>query len=61
MENNQELLINLFFVTVTGLVAWHGLTYRGKDGERPTVHLLFGCIALFYGMWVLGRDVLGLF
>ena len=57
----EEKLINIVFVVVTGLVAWHGLTYRDKDGERTWVHLLFGCIALLYCLWVLGSDILGLF
>jgi hypothetical protein len=57
----SELTWNLIFVAVTGMVAWHGLTYRDKDGDRPIVHLLFGCIALMYSLWVLASDVLGLF
>ena len=47
------------FVLITGLIAYHGISYRDADGERELVHLLFGCIALFYGIWVLGRDILG--
>lgn len=23
------------YVIVTGLIAWHGLTYRDKNGEHP--------------------------
>ena len=53
--------IDIIFVIVTGLVAWHGLTFRTKDGEREFVHLLFGCIALMYCLWVLFSDLLGLF
>lgn len=57
----DEKYIDIFFVVVTGLVAWHGLTFRDKNGEREWVHLLFGCIALFYSIWVLASDLLGLF
>ena len=57
----DDTTIDIFFVIVTGLVAWHGLTFRTKDGEREWVHLLFGCIALMYCMWVLFSDLLGLF
>ena len=59
--NLDEKTINIIFVIVTGLVAWHGLTFRTKDGEREWVHLLFGCIALMYCLWVLFSDLLGLF
>jgi len=51
---------DIIFVVVTALVAWHGLTHRDKDGERDWVHLLFGSIALFYCLWVLGKDLLGI-
>ena len=43
------------FVMITRLIAYHGISYRDADGERELVHLLFGCIALFYGIWVLGE------
>ena len=56
-----ENLVNLIFIVGTGLIAWHGLTFRTQDGEREWVHLLFGCIALLYCFWVLFSDVLGLF
>ena len=57
----EERLVNIIFVAVTGIIAWHGLTFRTKQGEHEWVHLLFGCIALLYCLWVLGGDVLGLF
>ncbi len=57
----DSLLVNIIFVVVTGLVAWHGLTFRDKNGEREWVHLLFGCIALLYSQWVLFSDLLGFF
>ncbi len=48
------------FVIATGLVAWHGLTFRDSEGEREFVHMLFGAIALLYCMWGLGSDILGI-
>jgi len=53
-------VFDIFFVLVTGFVAYHGLTFRTKDGERETVHLLFGCIALVYCIGILFKDVLNL-
>ena len=47
-------------VIVCSLIAWHGLTYRGKDGERPWVHLLFGSIALLFSVRTLFVDILHL-
>ena len=61
MEDQSENLINLVFIVVTALVAWHGLTFRDEEGQAEWVHLLFGAIALLYCMWILGSDVLGLF
>lgn len=52
---------DFIFVGATGLVAWHGLTFRDSEGEREFVHMLFGAIALLYSMWGLGSDILGLF
>jgi hypothetical protein len=57
----SEQTWNWIFVAVTGMIAWHGLTYRDKDGDRPLVHLLFGCIALLYCLYVLAHDILRLF
>ncbi|MCH8843186.1 MAG: hypothetical protein IID61_09435 [SAR324 cluster bacterium] len=53
-------LVDLIFVGVTGFIAWHGLTFRDKNGEQEWVHLLFGSIALLYCLWVLGHDLLGI-
>ena len=44
----SDLLINLIFVIATGFIAFHGLTYRNKDGEKDFVRLLFGCISLIF-------------
>lgn len=56
----QEALINWIFVIVTGIIAYHGLTYRDAQGERPWVHLLFGSIALLFCIRVLLSDILKL-
>ncbi len=53
--------VDFLFVAVTGFIAWHGLTFRTKDGETEWVHLLFGAIALLYCLWSIGHDFLGLF
>lgn len=53
-------MFDVVFVLVTAAVAYHGLTYRTPDGDRDTVRLLFGCIALMYCIWVLFNDVLGI-
>ena len=40
-----EGLVNIIFLIVTAFIAYHGLTYRNKNGESNWVHLLYGCIA----------------
>lgn len=56
----MEALVDWIFVVVTGLIAWHGLTYRDADGERDLVRTLFGCIALLFCLRVLFVDVFDL-
>jgi hypothetical protein len=56
----MESLVNWLFVLVTGAIAYHGLTYRNADGERDTVRILFGCIALLFCLRVLFVDILDL-
>ena len=51
--------MNIFFVIVTGLIAWHGLTFRDADGKRDFVRLLFGAIALLFCIRVFYFDILG--
>jgi len=51
--------VNAVFLIVTGAIAYHGLTFRDEEGERDTVRLLFGCIALLFFFRVLFLDVLG--
>lgn len=50
--------IDWLLVTGTGLVAFHALTYRDENGERPWVHLLFGAIALMFFMRFLLHNIL---
>ncbi|MDA7947481.1 MAG: hypothetical protein MPJ78_08385 [Hyphomicrobiaceae bacterium] len=50
--------VDWLFLAGTGFVAFHGLTYRDKNGDRPWVHLLFGSIALIFFFRVLLHDVL---
>ena len=54
----MEELFNWVFILATGIIAWHGITYRDKDGEKDFVRLLFGCIALIFFMRVLLVDIL---
>lgn len=56
---DNELLMNIVFLVVTGAVAYHGLTYRDEEGNSDTVRLLFGCIALLFFFRVLFVDVMG--
>ena len=56
----SDLAFSWFFALVTGAVAYHGLTFRDKNGEREWVHLLFGCIALLFCMRELFVEILGI-
>lgn len=56
----MEQFVNWIFVAVTGVIAYHGITYRTPDGDRDTVRTLFGCIALLFCLRVLFVDILGL-
>lgn len=44
----NQALVDWLLVAGTGAVAYHALTYRDANGEKPWVHLLFGCIALIF-------------
>ncbi|MDP6574619.1 MAG: hypothetical protein QGI06_14035 [Rhodospirillales bacterium] len=55
-----EPLVNLVFLVVTFLVAWHGISFRDDEGKTDFVRLLFGCIAAMFFFMVLFQDVLGL-
>ena len=50
-------MLDLLFVIVTGAVAYHGLTYRDKNGELEWGHLIFGSIALLFCIRVLLVDI----
>ena len=56
----DENLKNIIFLAITGFVAYHGLTYRDKEGESDFVRLLFGCIAFLFFLRVFIVDVLGI-
>ena len=55
-----ENIIDWLSVIITGAIAIHALTYRDARGERPWVHLLFGCIALIFCLRFFMGDILGL-
>ncbi|MFP4129903.1 MAG: hypothetical protein ACLFSJ_04100 [Halorhodospira sp.] len=48
------------YFLVTLAIAWHGLTYTDDNGDHPSVHLLFGCIALIFSLRFLFVDIMGL-
>ncbi len=52
--------LDIAFLIITGAVAFHALTHRNEEGERETVRLLFGCIALLFFFRVLFVDILNL-
>ncbi len=54
-----ETPINAVFLAVTAFIAFHGITYRDKEGKTDFVRLLFGCIAATFFFMVLFQDVLG--
>ena len=53
----MEELFNWVFILATGIIAWHGITYRDKEGEKDFVRLLFGCIAIIFFMRVIFVDI----
>jgi hypothetical protein len=60
VDGEYETLVNLVFLLVTGLIAWHGIRYRDAEGDTDFVRLLFGCIAATFFCLVLFQDVLGM-
>lgn len=54
-----EPLVNTIFLAATGFIAWHGIRFRDKEGEKDFVRLLFACIAAVFFFMVLMQDVLG--
>ncbi len=53
-------MTDYIFILLTGIIAWHGLTYRDEEGESEIGHLLFGAIALLFFFRVLLVDILEL-
>ena len=53
-------MLDIIFVFVTGVIAYHGLTFRDEDGESEIGHLLFGSIALLFCLRSLFVDILQL-
>ena len=53
-----ETPINYIFLAVTAFIAWHGISYRDKEGKSDFVRILFGCIAATFFFLVLFQDVL---
>ena len=51
--------MDILFVIITALIAWHGLTFRNTDGKKDFVRLLFGAISLLFCLRVLFFDILG--
>ncbi len=51
--------MDILFVFITGLIAWHGLTFKSSNGKKDFVRLLFGTIALLFCLRVLFFDILG--
>ena len=51
--------MNFIFIIITAFIAWHGLTFKDKSGEKDFVRLLFGSISLLFCLKVLFFDILG--
>ena len=49
--------MDILFVLITAFIAWHGLTFRDKEGNKDTVRLLFGAISLLFCLRVLFTEV----
>ena len=56
----EDMVINILFLAVTGVIAWHGIRYRTPEGESDFVRMLFGCIAATYFFLILMQDILGI-
>ena len=50
-------VLDVIFLIVTAVVAYHGITWRDEDGQTDFVRLLFGAIALLFFFRVLFVDV----
>ena len=50
--------MNILFVLITAFIAWHGLTFRDKNGNKDFVRLLFGSISLLFCIRVLFTEII---
>ena len=50
--------MNILFVFITAFIAWHGLTFRDKNGNKDFVRLLFGAISLLFCIRVLFTEII---
>ncbi len=50
--------MNILFVLITAFIAWHGLTFRDKNGNKDFVRLLFGAISLLFCIRVLFTEII---
>ena len=50
--------MNILFVLITAFIAWHGLTFRDKKGNKDFVRLLFGAISLLFCIRVLLTEII---
>ena len=50
--------MNILFVLITAFIAWHGLTFRDKNGYKDFVRLLFGAITLLFCIRVLFTEII---
>ena len=50
--------MDIIFVIITALIAWHGLTFKDKNGKKDFVRMLFGSISLLFCIRVLVTDIL---
>ena len=57
-KNFYYKLMDILFVIITALIAWHGLTFRNAGGKKDFVRLLFGAISLLFCLRVLFFDIL---
>lgn len=59
LDQTDDTMMDWVLVLVTGAIAYHGLTFRDKNGDTEFGHLLFGCIALLFFVRFLFEDLLG--
>jgi len=54
----MSILFDWFFIIVTALIAWNGISFRDDSGKTDIVRLLFGSIALLFCLRVFIVDIL---